>query len=70
MESAVRELGGDYDVDDHVGCQNMWGDRQRNRETFDYDADAEVEKWFEEHCQFGKHTVNGAPLYQRFMTGL
>lgn len=68
MESAVRELEGDHNVDDHLGCPNMWGDKQRNRDTFNYDADAEAEKWFEEHWPLGKCT--DAALYQRFITGV
>lgn len=65
-QSAVRELEGDDSAGDHVGCPNMWADKQRSRDAFDYDADVEVEKWFEEHGPLAR--CPDAALSRRSMT--
>ncbi|KAG2015096.1 salicylate hydroxylase [Coprinopsis cinerea AmutBmut pab1-1] len=48
MEAALREARGE-DISDCVGSANLWADRQRNKEAFDYDADEEVEKWWQDN---------------------
>lgn len=50
MEAALRES-----QDDFEGNANMWTDRTKNRTQFDYDADREVARWWEER---GRDVLN------------
>jgi len=45
MEEARKEARAD-DADGCVGSANLWGDRARNMQAFDYDADKAVEEWW------------------------
>ncbi|KAJ8521819.1 hypothetical protein ONZ45_g1524 [Pleurotus djamor] len=58
MTAAMElELRGDVqgssdDNDPTSGNSNVWADRQKSREQFGYDADEEVEQWWNEHGAF------------------
>ncbi|THV05218.1 FAD/NAD(P)-binding domain-containing protein [Dendrothele bispora CBS 962.96] len=48
MKAAMlKEL--DAEADENKGNPNAWSDKAKSAETFDYDADAAVENWWEEH---------------------
>ena len=53
MEAEFRMLRGEsVDVAKAGdGSHNQWADRRKNQEQFDYDADAEVERWW---CEVGE----------------
>jgi len=42
MEDALRHAR----TSEHAGNANMWADKQKNQELFDYDAEAVAEAWF------------------------
>ena len=56
MEEARKEARADDDADGCVGSANLWGDRTRNMQAFDYDADKAVEEWWKEN-ELGEKTV-------------
>lgn len=44
MEAALKEAAGDFE-----GNANVWVDRAKNKEQFDYDAEEAVRVWWEEN---------------------
>lgn len=48
MEASLHELQGGGDADDFENSPNLWADKARNAVQFDYDADVEVDKWWQE----------------------
>ena len=48
MEAALKEARGE-NFEDCDGTPSLWADRKANMAAFGYDADQEVEKWWNEN---------------------